>query len=170
MFLVPLKKKKAISVSVPMECETKEQSVSAPMPISITLIAKWGKERITLDELPPMTTIAQVKMMLSQHTRILPKRQKLIGLSSGSGKVTDDVSLKDLKARGSKSTNTSTANATSSIIFQFILMGTPEEHIFVDPHEKDDLPDVIDDFELDFNAGSDEVSTVALLYVFLNMS
>lgn len=157
----------SVSVSVPMECETKEQSDSAPM--AVTLIAKWGKERITLDELPPMTTIAQVKMMLSDHTRILPKRQKLIGLSSGSGKVTDDVPLKDLKAKGSKSTNTSTATATSSIIFQFILMGTPEEHIFVDPHEKDDLPDVIDDFDLDFNAGSDEVSTVALLYVFLNM-
>ena len=127
----------------------KEESIAAP----VTLVAKWGKERITLDELPPMTTIAQVKMMLSEHTCILPKRQKLIGLSSGSGKVTDDVRLKDLKPKGSKSTST-------GIIFQFILMGTPEEHIFVDPHEKDDLPDVIDDFELDFNAGSEEVSTV----------
>ena len=35
-------------------------------------------------------------------------------------------------------------------------MGTREEHIFVDPNEKDDLPDVIDDFDLDFNAGSAE--------------
>jgi hypothetical protein len=26
----------------------------------------------------------------------------------------------------------------------------------VDPKEKDDLPDVIDDFDLDFNAGSSE--------------
>ena len=41
---------------------------------------------------------------------------------------------------------------------QFILMGTPEENIFVDPREKDDLPDVVDDFDSDFNAGSDEVS------------
>jgi len=30
------------------------------------------------------------------------------------------------------------------------------EQIFVDPSEKDDLPDVLDDFELDFNAGSEE--------------
>ena len=35
-------------------------------------------------------------------------------------------------------------------------MGTPEEKIFVDPSDRDDLPDVIDDFELDFNAGSEE--------------
>jgi ubiquitin-like domain-containing CTD phosphatase 1 len=35
-------------------------------------------------------------------------------------------------------------------------MGTPEEDIFVDPSERDDLPDVLDDFGLEFNAGSDE--------------
>mmetsp|Transcript_2672 Transcript_2672/g.3778 ORF Transcript_2672/g.3778 Transcript_2672/m.3778 type:complete len:272 (+) Transcript_2672:1-816(+) len=35
-------------------------------------------------------------------------------------------------------------------------MGTPEEKIFVDPSDRDDLPDVIDDFNFDFNAGSDE--------------
>ncbi len=36
------------------------------------------------------------------------------------------------------------------------MMGTKEEHIFVDPNDKDGLPDVIDDFDLDFNAGSSE--------------
>lgn len=35
-------------------------------------------------------------------------------------------------------------------------MGTPEEKIFVDPSQKDGLPDIIDDFDLDFNAGSEE--------------
>mmetsp|Transcript_7471 Transcript_7471/g.11138 ORF Transcript_7471/g.11138 Transcript_7471/m.11138 type:complete len:301 (+) Transcript_7471:3-905(+) len=35
-------------------------------------------------------------------------------------------------------------------------MGTPEEKIFVDPSEKEGLVDIIDDFDLDFNAGSDE--------------
>lgn len=35
-------------------------------------------------------------------------------------------------------------------------MGTPEEHIFVDPCDKDDLPDIMDDFDLDCPAGSDE--------------
>ena len=36
-------------------------------------------------------------------------------------------------------------------------MGTPEDEIFVDPAERgDDLPDVMDDFDLDWNAGSAE--------------
>jgi len=143
-----------------MDTETKEQddNVANSIPQSITLVAKWGKERITLEELPHVTTIGEVKVMLSEQTNILPKRQKLIGLSAnGGGKVTDDVLVKDLKNKGSKKTNGDAAAMT----FQFILMGTPEEHIFVDPHEKDDLPDVIDDFDLDFNAGSEEVRSIA---------
>lgn len=141
---------------VTMEAESKEQDP----PQGITLVAKWGKERITLEELPHFTTIGQVKLMLSEQTNILPKRQKLIGLAATNGKVTDDVLVKDLKNRGSKK---SVGDALTT--FQFILMGTPEEHIFVDPNEKDDLPDVIDDFDLDFNAGSEEVSLLCVTSV-----
>ena len=145
-----------MAVSPENEAKDQEELMQDSPSQGVTLVAKWGKERITLDELPPVTTIGEVKLMLSEQTRILPKRQKLIGLSSNGGKVTDDVLLKDLKAKGSKKADTTSAS------FQFILMGTPEEHIFVDPHERDDLPDVIDDFDLDFNAGSTEVSTARL--------
>lgn len=41
--------------------------------------------------------------------------------------------------------------------------------IMKDPSEKDDLPDVIDDFELDFNAGSHEVSARSLFSCTLSL-
>ena len=44
-------------------------------------------------------------------------------------------------------------------------MGTPEEEIFVDPSEKTDLPDIIDDFDLDFNAGSEEVGSCSFFSI-----
>lgn len=119
---------------------------------TVTLIAKFKKEQITLDGLPPSTTILQVKEMLRERTRVLPKRQKLVGLvaiTGGAKGVQDNLPLSELKEKG-KSSSTSL-----SYTHQFILMGTPEEEIFVDPSERDDLPDVVDDFELDFNAGSD---------------
>jgi hypothetical protein len=121
----------------------------------VTLVAKFGKERvITLDNLnASTTTIGQVKQLLQFQTNILPKRQKLIGLlavQGGARGVHDDLLLSGLKV---KNNNT---NAAAVITHQFILMGTPEEHIFVDPAERDDLPDVLDDFGLEFNAGSDE--------------
>ena len=127
----------------------------------VTLIAKWGKERITLEDLAGDVSIAEVKEMLFERTCVLPKRQKLIGLMSnksggGSTKtVGDDVLLADLKVKR-KSFNDDQNN---NIIHEFILMGTPEEQIFIDPADRDDLPDVVDDFDLDFFAGSSEVRT-----------
>lgn len=121
---------------------------------TVTMVAKFGKDKITLEKLESVTTIAQVKEMLATKTGVLPKRQKLIGLVSKKNgvKVDDTFLLGDLKVKGKKS------NDDGIIVHQFILMGTPEEHIFVDPSDRDDLPDVVDDFDLDFNAGSSEVS------------
>ena len=114
----------------------------------LTLVAKFKKERFSLTDLPAdTTTIADVKEMLQECTRILPKRQKLVGLTAtqgGAKGVVDTLLLADLKRKEGETT------------LNFILMGTPEEQIFVDPHERDDLPDVVDDFDLDFNAGSEE--------------
>ena len=123
--------------------------------VVVTLVAKFGKERITLENLDAQTTtIGHVKGLLHQQTRVLPKRQKLVGLvalQGGAKGVHDDLPLSELKSKNNKST----------ITHQFILMGTPEEAIFVDPSERDDLPDVLDDFGLEFNAGSDEWCVLA---------
>ena len=73
----------------------------------------------------------------------------MIGLKAVAGPVSDETLLSNLKAKKAEE---------NEAVFQFILMGTPEEQIFVDPGDREDLPDVLDDFELDFNAGSEEVS------------
>lgn len=119
---------------------------------SYTLVAKFGKERIQLEHLPPYTTIEQVKMALQERTRVLIKRQKLVGLvaqEGGAKGVHDALPLMHLKKAKTK-------ESESTMTYQFILMGTPEEKIFVDPDQVDELPDVIEDFDLDFNAGSEE--------------
>jgi len=127
--------------------------------MTVTLIAKFAKERIVLDGLPLETTIGQVKQIIQQRTRILPKRQKLVGLvalSGGAKGVHDELLLSELKQKGTKATATEEDASETVITHSFILMGTPEEEIFVDPSQRDDLPDVVDDFELDFNAGSQQ--------------
>ena len=151
-----------------------------PLPeLLVTLVAKFGKERvITLDNLDGnATTIGQVKQLLQFQTNILPKRQKLVGLvalQGGARGVHDDLLLSGLKVKNNNNNNNN--NATTVIKHQFILMGTPEQDIFVDPSERDDLPDVLDDFGLEFNAGSDEwcvhpcirANVIVLLFVSLN--
>jgi hypothetical protein len=127
----------------------------------VTMIAKYGKQKFELTCLPSMSTnVGHVKEMLHEKTGILPKRQKLIGLkkdvdSSLSSVVDDDTMLSDLKVKGATS-----AESSAVVVHQFILMGTPEDQIFVDPSEKADLPSIIDDFDLDFNAGSEEVNNL----------
>ena len=136
-----------------------DDTLNTQINTGVTLIAKWGKERITLDGLNTDTTIGNVKDLLSERTGVLQKRQKLIGLVAKAGiKVSDDLVLGDLKAKSGKG-----KDATEGVVHQFILMGTTEEQIFVDPGEKEDLPDVVDDFDLDFNAGSSEVRPVCLI-------
>jgi len=115
---------------------------------AVKLIAKFGKLKIDLADLPSNTTLGQVKELLQQKTRVLPHRQKFIGLKAKSGIVNDATVLSDLKAKGKKGDGVT--------VHQFILMGTPEESFFVDPSEKEDLPDIVDDFDLDFSAGSDQ--------------
>jgi len=124
---------------------------------AVTLIAKWGKEMIELNDLPPTTNIAQVKDMLSEKTNVLPKRQKLIGLVTlTKAKVTDEVLLSSLKPKSKALTKTADDGSIKSVKHNFILMGTAEKDIFVDPDDHDNLPEVVDDFDLDFNAGSQE--------------
>lgn len=131
---------------------TMEQSLRSSL--SFTLVAKFGKERITITDLEPTTTIGHVKTLLQGETNILTHRQKLIGLVSqngGSKGVHDELAISDLKTKGGNKNE-----ATRTI--QFILMGTPEEKIFVDPQDRagGDLPDIVDDFDLEFSAGSDQ--------------
>lgn len=134
------------------------------------IIAKWGKERIVLDGLDTTMSIGNIKDLLTEETAILQKRQKLIGLvalNGGAKGVTDETTLGELKVKKSITATSSTTlsddeNSSSGndvqnvIVHEFLLMGTVEKDIFIDPSDKDDLPDVIDDFDLDFNAGSSE--------------
>lgn len=102
----------------------------------ITLVAKWGKERITLEELDDRTTIGEVKNIIAERTGVLQKRQKLIGLTARGGKINDAVVLGDLKVKSGKKREAS----SNEVVHEFIMMGTKEEQIFVDPGDKDDLP------------------------------
>ncbi|GAX25425.1 protein phosphatase [Fistulifera solaris] len=144
---------KTTEESVPEKMDEKT-SMTTTDASTFTLIAKFGKERIQLNDLSPHTTIEEVKLILQERTRVLCKRQKLVGLVANEGGakgVHDALPIMHLKSNAKL--KLTSANRTTH---QFILMGTPEESIFVDPDQLDELPDVIEDFDLDFNAGSEE--------------
>jgi ubiquitin-like domain-containing CTD phosphatase 1 len=146
----------AMSMATSEKDQQKQPASSSTAPSTVTLIAKWGKQKFEVNGLPSSLKIYQVKEMISEKTNVLPKRQKLIGLTTVTkAKVTDQTLLSELKPKSSKSTSIS-ESGVKEIRHNFILMGTPEEQIFIDPSNHDDLPEVVDDFDLDFNAGTQE--------------
>jgi ubiquitin-like domain-containing CTD phosphatase 1 len=148
-----------------IEGEDDDEDDDAP---TVTLIAKFNKEKYEFPGWSIHTTIGEVKDMIQRRTNILPKRQKLVGLLPVNGigikSVTDDLTLGQLKVKSTASAKNGTFPQV--ITHSFILMGTPEAEIFVDPQDRRNrnrqgsadaaVYDVIDDFDLDFNAGSTE--------------
>ena len=111
-----------------------------PPPSSILLQCKWGKRKIIIPVTPDLITIYDLKLHIQTQTNVLPKRQKLIGLALATSKSqpTDETLLSSIKLK------------------PFILMGTPEAEIIVDPSDMHSLPEIVDDFDHSFNAGSEE--------------
>ena len=136
-----------------MQTDSSEVAATGAAAAPVKLVAKWGKQRIEIS-LTVEDTIGTVKQRLQDETGVLEKRQKLIGLvavKGGAKAVTDDLVLGDLKVKKKK------GDDDGPVVHEFIMMGTAEKDIFVDPSEKDDLPEVVDDFELDFNVSGWDV-------------
>ena len=79
--------------------------------------------------------MADLKAAITDETQVPAKRQKLIGLVKGA-LPPDTSKLAELVGpRGEKPPT------------KFLLMGTPDDKLFVDPKDRDDLPEIIDDLD-----------------------
>ena len=90
--------------------------------------------------------VADLKAAITDETQVPAKRQKLIGLVKGA-LPPDESKLAELVGpRGEKPPT------------KFLLMGTPDDKLFVDSKDRDDLPEILDDLDPDFDyqALSDE--------------
>ena len=79
--------------------------------------------------------VADLKAAITDETQVPAKRQKLIGLVKGA-LPPDTSKLAELVGpRGEKPPT------------KFLLMGTPDDKLFVDPKDRDDLPEILDDLD-----------------------
>ena len=110
-------------------------------PYLITLIAKWRGKNYNLDNLSPTTTIHDVKKLFEKKTQIPWARQKLVGINVKGRPAPDNIMLSELKLKNPH---------------KFMLVGTPEADLFIDPADRDDIPEIFDDFDLECSVFSEQ--------------
>lgn len=110
----------------------------------VQLLTFKAKFQGNIIEVPPLDgstcCVLDLKRFLEDETSVPIIRQKLIGLIKGK-LPNDETLLKDLF----KSSSLSKEGVMPPI--SFTLMGTPDDKLFIDPSERNDLPEVFDDFD-----------------------
>ena len=113
-------------------------SISAPpaedKPPPLIFVTKFEGKTLELPPLEVYLSVGDLKQLLQDETSVPVERQKLIGLVKGQLPA-DEVLLQDLALKKGPP-------------FAFTLMGTRDEKLFVDPADREDLPEVFDDFDL----------------------
>jgi ubiquitin-like domain-containing CTD phosphatase 1 len=106
------------------------------MDIFVEISVKWNGSDYTA-KLLPTNTVGDLKSELFKMTNVMPERQKLLGLKTNSSQaLTNDTLIDELKYKpGTK----------------IMMMGTIEEKIEIVNTKPDNLPEVIDDFDIDKN-------------------
>ncbi|KAJ8317333.1 hypothetical protein KUTeg_005237 [Tegillarca granosa] len=103
-------------------------------PVSVDLTVKWSGKEYKITDLSESKTIKDLKLAIFNQTKVLPERQKLLGLKY-KGKVPgDDVELSELKIKP----NT-----------KIMMMGTCEEELEKVKEPPADMPEVVNDFDIE---------------------
>ncbi|KAF9066328.1 hypothetical protein BDP27DRAFT_1544839 [Rhodocollybia butyracea] len=133
-----------------LNCETKELNpISAEAEVAkttvsslkitqaaerwVTLQFTWSGKHFSLD-IADSDRVFDLKTALHDLTKVPPERQKILGLAKGK-LPPDEARIADLKLTTGK---------------KFTLLGTPEGDEIKDPSKLENLPDVINDFDVDF--------------------
>lgn len=106
------------------------------------ILIKWNGKDYVVSNLVSNNTVADLKNELCKLTNVLPERQKLLGLKTKSGQLAGDNSLLD-DLNYKKNT-------------KIMMMGTIEEKIDDMNKIPENLPEVVNDLDIDQNA--DEIN------------
>lgn len=104
------------------------------MAAEVEIVVKWSGDEYKISGLSGTQCVKDLKSEIQKQTGVLPERQKLLGFKY-KGKVPgDEVCLNDLKLKpGTK----------------IMMMGTREEEITKVVEPPPDLPDVVNDFDIE---------------------
>jgi len=101
---------------------------------TVELLIKWAGKEFKVDDISEAETVLDLKMAIHKQTGVLPERQKLLGLKVKGKPVTDEVQLSILKLKSGT---------------KIMMIGSREEEIQDVMKQPEDLPEVVNDFDID---------------------
>jgi len=102
--------------------------------MSVSLVVKWAGKEYSLDNIDLTETVLDLKLKIQTQTGVRPDRQKLLNLKVKGRAASDDMKIGSLGLKGN---------------FKLMMMGSLEETIAETQSKPDNLPEVINDFDIE---------------------
>ena len=98
------------------------------------MIVKWSGREYNIENIEPGESVKDLKRKIMDHTRVRPERQKLLNLKCKGKAVTDDMKIGSLGLKEN---------------FKLMMMGSLEETIIESQKKPENLPEVINDLDIE---------------------
>jgi len=98
------------------------------------VIVKWAGKEFHIENLLPSDTVESLKVKIMEKTGVKPERQKLLNLKFKGKPASDSTEISSLNMKQN---------------FKIMMMGSLEEAIAETMAKPEDLPEVINDFDID---------------------
>lgn len=102
--------------------------------MSVDVIVKWGGKEYEVKSLDPTDTVEKLKVKIMEKTGVRPERQKLLNLKLKGKAATDTTEISSLALKPG---------------FKIMMMGSLEETIVETQTKPENLPEVINDFDIE---------------------
>ena len=102
--------------------------------MSISVVVKWAGKEYNVENIDPGESVMDLKVKIMNQTGVRPERQKLLNLKAKGKAATDEMKIGSLGLKDN---------------FKLMMMGSLEETIIETQKKPENLPEVINDLDIE---------------------
>ena len=102
--------------------------------MSISVVVKWAGKEYNVENIDPGESVMDLKVKIMNQTGVRPERQKLLNLKVKGKAATDEMKIGSLGLKDN---------------FKLMMMGSLEETIIETQKKPENLPEVINDLDIE---------------------
>ena len=102
--------------------------------MALKVLVKWSGKEFNIENIDPLDTVMELKVKIMEQTGVRPERQKLLNLKCKGKAATEDMKIGTLGLKDN---------------FKLMMMGSLEETIIETQKKPENLPEVINDLDIE---------------------